>query len=68
MNNASKALQGQVMQYGELVSPSVVTQLEERRGTFYNISIPTLLIVITSLAVLTCSNSFIRPVVCLITE
>lgn len=36
MNNTSKALQGQVMQYGELVSPSVAAELdqggEERTG------------------------------------
>lgn len=42
MNNTSKALQGQVMQYWELVSPSVVAELDqagkkregkERRGS-----------------------------------
>lgn len=29
MNNTSKALQGQVMQYGELVRPSVAPELDE---------------------------------------
>lgn len=42
MNNTSKVLQGQVMQYWELVSPSVVAELDqtgkkregkERRGS-----------------------------------